>query len=222
MVRGYNSLQIGVVMFATGVFMFFSGPLAGFLEKKLDLRFMLGIGIFLFGMALVLNGDLTSEVGFSELFFPQVVRGISIMFCFLPLTQITLGVLPKEIIPYASGLYNLMRNLGGAIGIAVIDTILQSRIRFHTQTLKNMILPAREGLLELEKYTNYFAQYTTDLHLQELMAYKGIAGRVSKQAAVLAFNDVFIGVGLYLLTCLLFIPFLRHVPHAGASSGAGH
>lgn len=221
-VRGYNSLQIGQVMFATGLFMFASGPLAGVIEKKIDLRLMLAIGLGLFGLGLIVNGQLTSDVGFYELLLPQVIRGISIMFCFLPLTQVSLGLLPKEDIPNASGLYNLTRNLGGAIGIAIIDTLLRNRITYHTQALKSMISPGRENLLNFEGMVNYFSAFSIDPHVQELLANKVMFGRLLKQAYVLAFNDVFTGLGLYLWACLLFIPFLKHVKHAGDASAGGH
>jgi DHA2 family multidrug resistance protein len=130
-VRGYNSLQIGEVMIVTGAFQFLSAPVAGILSKKMDLRLMLAIGMCLFALGLFLNGGLTNQASFWELFLPQAVRGSSLMLCFLPINTLALGTLPPEKLKNASGLYNLMRNLGGAIGLAAINTVLTQRLAHH-------------------------------------------------------------------------------------------
>jgi len=74
------------------------------------------------------------------MFWPQVLRGVAIMFCLLPPTRLALGYLPEAQVPDASGLFNLMRNLGGAIGIALIDTILYSRTVGHGLALRDRLL----------------------------------------------------------------------------------
>jgi DHA2 family multidrug resistance protein len=218
-IRGYNSLQIGLVMFSMGFFMFASGPLAGFLEKKMDLRVMLAIGLGLFGLGMVMNGFMTSEVNGSALFWPQAVRGISIMLCFLPMTQVTFGTLPLGEIQNASGLYNLMRNLGGAIGIAVLDTQLRSLITFHTQMLEGGFTSDRLMLAIPEYAKGFTNMVTTDTHLQEKVWHQLLHMKASKQAITLAFNDLFMGVGIYLILCMLLTPLLKAVKHQGEMAG---
>ncbi len=112
-VRGYNSLQIGLVMMVTGTCQFISAPIVGILSKKLDLRIMLAIGLTLFGSSVWLNHYVTSDWGFWELATPQAIRGFSLMLCFVPINSLALGTLPVDRLKNASGLYNLMRNLGG-------------------------------------------------------------------------------------------------------------
>lgn len=82
----------------------------------------------------------TRDTDFNEMFWPQVVRGIAIMFCILPPTRLALGALSEAQVPDASGLFNLMRNLGGAIGIALIDTILYGRTSIHADALRDRLL----------------------------------------------------------------------------------
>ncbi|CAK0762907.1 Colistin resistance protein EmrB [Azospirillaceae bacterium] len=127
-VRGYNSYQIGLTMIITGACQFLSAPIAGMMSKKVDLRIMLGLGLSLFGTGVYLNSLLTAQAGFNELLLPQGVRGLSLMLCFIPINTLALGTLPPQQLKNASGLYNLMRNLGGAIGLAMINTVLQHRL----------------------------------------------------------------------------------------------
>src|SRR4030095_2230425 len=124
---GYNSLQIGEVMFVTGVFQFLSAPIAGRLAKVLDPRAMLTLGLCLFGGGVYLQSLLTADWGFGDFSLPQAVRGLALMFLFMPVNIMALGTLPPERLQNASGLYNLMRNLGGAIALAGIHQLVIAR-----------------------------------------------------------------------------------------------
>ena len=115
-VRGYSSLQIGETMFVTGACMFLMAPVAGILSRKLDLRVMMGIGFLFFASGTFMVTGLTKDWDFWELFVPQIMRGVGLMVCMVPINNIALGTLPPERIKNASGLYNLTRNLGGAVG----------------------------------------------------------------------------------------------------------
>src|SRR3569623_1971313 len=130
-VRGFNALQIGQIMFVTGVFQFLSAPLAGRIAGQLDLRDMLAFGLLMFGGGVWLQSHMTSEWGFWEFFAPQAIRGFALMFLFIPIIAVALGTLPPARLKNASGLYNLMRNLGGAIGLAGINTIINDRLALH-------------------------------------------------------------------------------------------
>jgi hypothetical protein len=114
----------------TGAAMFLSAPIAGRLARVLDLRVMLATGLLMFGGGLWWMADLTVDSAFWELFGPQALRGASMMLIMLPVNQIALGRLPAGL-KNASGLYNLMRNLGGAVGLAMINTVATSPSRPH-------------------------------------------------------------------------------------------
>jgi DHA2 family multidrug resistance protein len=115
-VRHYSALDIGWVMAVTGMAQLAAAPVASRLAERLDHRLMLVVGMALFGLGSWLNGFLTSESGFDELALPQAVRGAAMLFCFIPINRLALGTLPPAELRNASGVFNLTRNLGGAVG----------------------------------------------------------------------------------------------------------
>ena len=130
-VRNRSALEIGEIMLVTGVAQFLVAPIAVALEQRLDARVLTGAGFGLFAIGLGLSGLQTPQTDFDKMFWPQVIRGLAIMFCLLPPTRLALGSLDAARVPDASGLFNLMRNLGGAIGLALIDTVIYSRSPAH-------------------------------------------------------------------------------------------
>jgi DHA2 family multidrug resistance protein len=139
-VRGHDAFEIGTVMLVTGVAQLITAPFAAWLESRFGARALTASGFFLFATGLGLSALQPRTADFDAMFWPQVVRGVAIMFCLLPPTRLALGSLPQPQVPDASGLFNLMRNLGGAIGIAVIDTILYTRTAFHAETFRLRLL----------------------------------------------------------------------------------
>ena len=134
-VREHGAFGIGQVMLVTGVAQLLAAPLAVQLERRIDARLLTACGFSLFAIGLAMSAFQTRETDFDEMFWPQVLRGAAIMFCLLPPTRIALGQLPKERIAHGSGLFNLMRNLGGAIGLALIDTVIYARAPIHGEAL---------------------------------------------------------------------------------------
>ncbi|HNB28129.1 MAG TPA: MDR family MFS transporter [Alphaproteobacteria bacterium] len=135
LVRLHSAFEIGEVMLVTGVAQLLMAPIAVTLERRVDARLLSAAGFALFGIGLACSYFQTWETDFAQMFWPQVIRGCAIMLCLLPPTRLALGHLAPELIPDASGLFNLMRNLGGAIGIAVIDTILWVRAPAHVTAI---------------------------------------------------------------------------------------
>ncbi|MBX9697102.1 MAG: DHA2 family efflux MFS transporter permease subunit, partial [Alphaproteobacteria bacterium] len=207
-IRGYNSLQIGAIMFVTGAFQFLSAPIAGIASKYVDLRVMLFVGLILFGMGAYLNSFMTADYSFDELFLPQALRGVALMFCFIPINQLSLGTLPKEQLKNASGLYNLMRNLGGAMGLSILNTMASTRTSFHYNRLGESVTASRQAILDayagfLEKFTNLATGS------QELSALNMISRLTEKQSILMAYNDCFYVISLIFFTSALFVPFLN-------------
>ena len=114
-------------MLVTGVAQLVAAPIAVGLERRVDARILTLGGFSLFAVGLGLSASQTWETDFDEMLLPQILRGSAIMFCLLPPTRLALGHFPPERVADASGLFNLMRNLGGAIGLALIDTVLRPR-----------------------------------------------------------------------------------------------
>ncbi|PTM98974.1 DHA2 family efflux MFS transporter permease subunit [Mycoplana dimorpha] len=134
-VRGHNAFEIGMTMLITGIAQLLTAPIAVAMEKRLDARLLSAAGFTLFAIGIGMSAFQDPRSDYDAMFWPQVVRGVAIMFCLLPPTRLALGTLPVDKVPDASGLFNLMRNLGGAIGIALIDTIIYSRAEPLGRTL---------------------------------------------------------------------------------------
>ena len=139
-VRRHDAFEIGTIMMVTGVSQLIAAPIAGALESRCDPRWLSAAGFCLFALGLGCSAYQSRVADFGEMFWPQVLRGIAIMFCLLPPTRLALGALTAAQVPDASGLFNLMRNLGGAIGIALIDTILYGRTGGHAEALRDRLI----------------------------------------------------------------------------------
>lgn len=189
-IRGYDSLMIGETVFVSGLAMFAGAPLAGFLASKLDLRVMLLIGFFGFAGSTWMLTGMTADWDFQELLLPQILRGLSLMLCMVPINNLALGTLPPEKMKGASGLYNLMRNLGGAVGLAVINTVLSDRRALHYARLSESITWANdEALRQLDMMAANLNAYGLD---GQAGALAQMARRLAGQAAVMSFIDVFV------------------------------
>lgn len=134
-VRDYGPLTIGGVMLVTGLAQLATAPVAVVMERRLDPRLVTGAGFLLFSIGLGMSAFQTPQTGFDEMVWPQILRGVAIMLCLLPPTRLALGHLDPARVPDASGLFNLMRNLGGAIGLALIDTVIYGRAPGHGRAI---------------------------------------------------------------------------------------
>ncbi|MHC2466558.1 DHA2 family efflux MFS transporter permease subunit [Bradyrhizobium embrapense] len=139
-VRRHDAFEIGTVMLVTGVAQLVAAPLAAILESRIGALALTSAGFALFALGLGLSAFQPRTADFGEMLWPQIVRGVAIMFCLLPPTRIALGALTDAEVADASGLFNLMRNLGGAIGIALIDTILYGRSPIYGEDFRARLL----------------------------------------------------------------------------------
>jgi DHA2 family multidrug resistance protein len=139
-VRQHDALQIGSIMLVTGAAQLVAAPIAGALESRLDSRWLSAAGFSLFAIGLGLSAFESRVADFDEMFWPQVCRGFAAMFCLLPPTRLALETLPHKQVPDASGLFNMMRNLGGAVGIALIDTVLYGRTGGHAEAIRQRLI----------------------------------------------------------------------------------
>jgi DHA2 family multidrug resistance protein len=217
-VRGYNSMQIGETMFVTGAVMFLVAPLAGQLARRLDLRVMLAFGLGLFGLGVWLMAALTVDSAFWEFFAPQALRGAAIMFVVLPVNQLALGRLPPSALKNASGLYNLMRNLGGAVGLAVINYVATTRLALHELHLREQVTWSHKAATRM---VDTMTGIMTDGRGGDgqLSALKEIAAMVERQALTLSYNDV-----LMLMAGAFFLamPLTLLLGRPQAPGGAAH
>ncbi len=210
-VKGLNSQQIGQYIMVTGLFQFLSAFFAGKIAKKLGPKLTLGLGLFGFGLGTLINANLTHEAGYWEFFWPQAMRGFCLMFCFLPINYITFGTLPPEEVKNASGLYNLMRNLGGAIGLAVANTLMIRLNKENYAVLREAVTP---GSPQVEGLLSGLSERYGDLGLADpdQAALKQLYGVLTREAEVLTVNSLFNMIAVVFFLALLLIPGLKKSP----------
>jgi DHA2 family multidrug resistance protein len=219
-VRNLSALQIGEAMLITGVCQFLSAPIAGILTQKVDIRYLIAYGFGMLALANYLMLGITWEWDFGEFFIPQAVRGLGLMFCIVPINALALGTLPQAQLKNASGLYNLMRNLGGAIGLAVINTVLINRLDFHKSRLREAIVPGRPVVDDT--LTGLGHQMSGVLGSDgNLAAVKQLYGLMTREATVLAFADCFFVLMICFAAMLLTLPIVKR-PGVAGGGGGGH
>jgi MFS transporter, DHA2 family, multidrug resistance protein len=205
-VRHHDAFEIGTIMLVTGVAQLVTAPVAGAMESRFDPRYLSAAGFALFALGLGSSAFQSRLADFDEMFWPQVMRGIAIMFCLLPPTRLALGALAPAQVPDASGLFNLMRNLGGAIGIASIDTILYGRTAGHADALRDRLIAgdvtaARAIGLDLELFTHRppgVSDETVEAYLRPM---------VERAAFALSTNEAWALLAAVALLGLLLVPF---------------
>ncbi|WP_062763180.1 DHA2 family efflux MFS transporter permease subunit [Falsirhodobacter sp. alg1] len=221
-VRDYDSLMIGKTVFVSGLAMFATAPVAGALSGRVDPRFMLLIGFIGFAGSTWMLTGMTADWDFWELLPPQVLRGVSLMLCMVPINNLALGTMPREKMKGASGLYNLMRNLGGAVGLALINTVLTNRNVLHYERLAESVTWSNpEALRQMDLLSQSLAANGI---VDPAAATMQMAARVSQQATVMSFIDVFFLLAVLFGGLALSAVLMRKPkPAAGQKpAGGGH
>ena len=217
-VRNYSTVEVGKTMMVAGLAMFATAPVVGRLQGRIDLRILLGIGIGLTASGLWANGRLTAESGFWEFALPQALRGTGLMMCMIPMTGIALGTLPPDRVLNASGIFNLMRNLGGAVGLAVIHTLLTTRQDLHRQELATVV---SGGHADVQAWLDQSAGSLSTAGVADPAnaALAQLGGIVEREAMVMAFNNVFV---LMAVAFAIVLPLILFTKPGGPSAAPGH
>ena len=217
-VRGYSPLMIGETMFVSGVAMFLTAPIVGRLMAKYDMRYLIAIGLVLFALGSYQMTWITKEYDFYELLVPQILRGIGMMLAMVPTNTIALGTLAPERVKNASGLFNLTRNLGGAVGLAVINQVLNERTDLHISRLHDRINWGNATAVET---LNMFTQRLQGMGDATLMAMKQLSQIVHRQAVVMGYGDAFFMLTVFYFGLSLLVMVLKK-PSATVLGGDAH
>jgi DHA2 family multidrug resistance protein len=222
-VRGFSSLQIGATVFVTGLAMSITAPIAARLSTRVDGRYVIAVGFTLFAAGLWMFSGVTSSWGFGELLAPQAVRGFAILLCIVPAVGMAMNGNAPADLRYASGLFNVSRNLGGAIGIAVVNTWLQDLTRVHALSLSEGLgdAPARAGEM-LQTLTRHAGTFTPDAGRALQIAQAELGRIVGREAATLAFADTYRLMAWLFIAALVIVPFCKPAPQAPVLSQDGH
>jgi MFS transporter, DHA2 family, multidrug resistance protein len=220
-IQGYNPEQIGMVLAWTGLPQLLLIPLVPRLMRRFDPRLLIGLGFALLAAGNFMNIYLTTDFGSDQLFWPNVVRAIGQALSFAPLSAVATASIEAENAGSASGLFNMMRNLGGAVGIAMLQTFLTKREQYHSNVLMqpvSLFEPATRD--RIEQLTQYFIHHgVLDPADASHHAVVAIGQIVQKQAFILAFSDNFFLLGVALICALIATLLLRkpgHVETGGA------
>ena len=218
-VRGYSSLMIGKTMFVTGVCMFIMAPISGRLMGKVDPRLMIAVGFAGFGVGTLQASYITADWDFWELLVPQMLRGFSLMLCMVPINNLALGTMPPHRMKNASGLFNLTRNLGGAVGLALINTVLDKRMDLHIARLHEAVSWGRSAADQtMAQLTAAMASRGSDA---ALAATKELMLMARRQAEVMALGDVFLALTAIFFALVALAPMMRK-PQPMGGGGGGH
>ncbi|QUD90489.1 DHA2 family efflux MFS transporter permease subunit [Phenylobacterium montanum] len=222
-VRGYDSLQIGTTVFVTGIAQVLSTVIAARASQRIDQRIVITVGLTLFAASLWWVSHLNPDWGFFNLIGPQMLRGFAIMLCIVPSVQLALAGFEGPDLRYASGLFNLMRNLGGAIGIAVVNTWLADNTRIQAARLGEGLGEAGRNAPDvLAALAARIAQFGGDPGQALLGARGEFARLVGRQALTLAFNDVFRLMAWIFLAALVMVPLCKAPPVNAPPPADGH
>jgi DHA2 family multidrug resistance protein len=221
-IQGYNSEQIGMVLAWTGLPQLVLIPLVPRLMKRFDPRIVIGIGFALFAASNFMNIYMTNDYASDQLFWPNVVRAIGQALCFAPLSAVATGGIEHENAGSASALFNMMRNLGGAIGIAALQTLLTKREQYHSNVLMQSVSVFEQATRSrIDQLTQYFMNHGVIDRADAMhRAYVAIGNVVQKQAFIFAFSDTFYLLGVTLIIALIAGLMLKKPDHLDA--GGAH
>jgi MFS transporter, DHA2 family, multidrug resistance protein len=205
-VRGYSALMIGETMFVSGITMFLMAPVVGRLMLKVDMRLIIAAGLVIFALGSYQMTWITREYDFYELLVPQILRGIGMMCAMVPTNNIALGTLPPDRVKNASGLFNLTRNLGGAVGLALINQVLNDRTDLHISRLQERV---NWGNATATETLNMLTQRMQGVGDASLMALKQLSMIVHRQAVVMGYGDAFFILTLFYLGLSLLVMVLK-------------
>ena len=215
-IQNYNAMQTGEVLIWAGIPQLFIIPFLPKVQQRIDLRVMVGVGISIFAVSAFMNSQMTHLTGYEQLRISQIVRAFGQPLIMLPLSSIATYGIEKEQAGSASGLFNMMRNLGGSLGIAVLGTLLTRREQFHSNHLAdNISLYNPETQERINQLTQFFINRGADLATAQERAFAAIGNTMRREAYVLAFNDCFYLVGCALLLSGIAVIFFRKVKPSG-------
>jgi DHA2 family multidrug resistance protein len=209
-VRGFNSLEIGTTVFVVGISQLLSTIVAAWSSNHVDRRIVIGIGLTGFAFSLWLTSHIASNWGFRELLIPQLARGLFVMLCIVPSVGMALSAFQGPELRSASGLFNLMRNLGGAIGIATVNTWLGDATRTQVARFGEALGSSERSAQDfIAGSVERMSSFTADPDRARLMAQTMIGRVVGREALTIAFDEVFRVMAWMFVVALVMVPFCR-------------
>jgi MFS transporter, DHA2 family, multidrug resistance protein len=218
-VQGYDAQTIGETIMWSGLPQVLIMPLAVGLLRYCDARVLLTLGLVLFSASSFMNGFLTNLTAYDQLRLSQVVRALGMPLVIVPITTLATETIQPRQAGSASALFNMFRNLGGSIGIALLATQLDLREKLHSTRLGESITAFSSATVERAvELAARFAEQGTDPHAAAAQAAKAIANTVRREAYVMAYGDCFLLLGTLLLSALVLVWFCHPAKGSAAIS----
>ena len=218
---GYPPVQAGFAMAPRGLGSFLGMPAVGFLIAKVDSRRLVSGGLLAGGLTLIWLGHLNLNAGYWDIFWPQFLQGLGLSAVFVPLTTISMDRIAREKMGNATSLFNLMRNLGGSVGIAVTAFLLSRQQQAYVNVLGANVdaySPASRSTFEAMRAG--FIAAGADVTTATQRAYAALFGTVQQQASMVSFVQLFRLLGGIFLLLLPLILLMRR-PRSGGGAAAG-
>jgi DHA2 family multidrug resistance protein len=221
-VLGYSAIEAGIAMAPRGLGSFIAMPAVGFLTAKVDPRKLLCIGLLGGAFTLFQLGSINLQAGYWNIFWPQFFQGLSMGLIFVPLTTITMSLIAREEMGNATSLFNLMRNLGGSVGIATIATVLSRTTQMQYNILGTHVSAYdMQARMMLEQIRGGFMSRGMDFTTASRAAYAALSGMVSQQAVMVAFVQLFRILAL-IFAVVVPLVFIMRKPKSGQPAAAAH
>jgi MFS transporter, DHA2 family, multidrug resistance protein len=218
-VFGYNAEQIGLVLAWTGLPQLVIIPFVPWLMARLDARLIAICGLTVFAVSCFMNAYMSPDYAGDQLLVPNIVRSVGQAVVITPLAGIAMAGLLRESSAAASGVFNMLRNLGGAFGTALLATLVTKREQFHSNVIGSSVTLFRESVRErLNELTAYFMSHgVSDAATAQRKAIVALGDIVRRQATIMAYADAFAVLGVLLLLAAGLLLFTRR----GQAGGAG-
>ena len=218
--QGYNAEQIGAVLAWTGLPQLILIPLVPRLMQRFDTRYIAVTGLMIFAYSCFMNTAMSPDYAGDQLWIPNIVRAIGQAMVLTPLTSVTTGETAPQDAAAASGISNMLRNLGGAIGTAVLATVITKREQFHSNIIGQSVTLGREEVRSrISQMTDFFlAHGVPDPSAARHQAIIALGNAVKRQALVMGFSDTFAVIGVVLVLAAVAVAFTRKVKVSGAGA----
>jgi DHA2 family multidrug resistance protein len=218
--QGYNAEQIGEVLAWTGLPQLILIPLVPKLMQRFDTRYIAFTGLMIFAYSCFMNTAMSPDYAGDQLWIPNIVRAIGQAMILTPLTSVTTGDIAPQDAAAASGISNMFRNLGGAIGTAVLATVITKREQFHSNIIGQSVTLGREEVRSrISQMTDFFlAHGVPDPAAARQQAIVALGNAVKRQALVMGFSDTFAVIGVVLVLAAVAVAFTRKVKASGAGA----
>jgi DHA2 family multidrug resistance protein len=222
-IANYTPMQIGEVIMWAGLPQLFVMPFAAALSSKVDNRILCSIGLALFGTSCLMNSHMEATTGYDQLLWSQVVRSLGVPFIMLTLSNFAMhGIAPRDTAS-ASSLFNMTRNLGGSVGIALLATALTNREHFHSARLGESVSSYSAATQQrLDQMSAAFVSSGIDPATAANQALAALDRLVRREAYIMAYNDGFVIMGCVLIGCIGVLWFADKVKSPSGGGAGAH